>query len=100
MDADHQMCFQRTSDLPKAPTEHVYHLRLECMGHEEQEGFQGLIAVEIESRPQELLHDDFKWMKDEIMDDADKARNNLQLTTLSFDIIRLGEIVRSNFIIW
>ena len=26
MDANHQMCFQRTSDLPQAQTEHLYHL--------------------------------------------------------------------------
>ena len=72
------MCFQRTSDLPKAQTEHLYHLRLECMGHKEQEGFHGLIALELETRRQELLQDDYKWMKDEILDDAEKARINLR----------------------
>ena len=29
MDANHQMCFQRTTDLPATQTEHLYHLRLE-----------------------------------------------------------------------
>ena len=80
MDANHQMCFQRTCDLPQAQTEHLYHLRLECMGHTEQEGFYKLIALELATRRQELLHDDFKWMKYEIIEDADKARKNL-LTT-------------------
>ncbi|KAL4586416.1 hypothetical protein LXL04_011052 [Taraxacum kok-saghyz] len=75
MDANFQMCFQRTSDLPAAPTEHLYHLRLECMGHPEQEGFFKIIAVELESRSQELLdHEEMYWMKDEILSDAEKAR--------------------------
>ena len=82
MDANHHMCFQRTTDLRKAQTEHLYHLRLECMSHPEQDGFYGLIALELETRGQELLQDDeFQWMKDEILEDAEKARKNLQLTT-------------------
>ena len=77
MDSNHQMCFQRTSDLQKAQTEHLFHLRLECMGHKEEEGFHGLIALELETHLQELGLDDFKWIKDEILSDADKARKNL-----------------------
>ena len=49
MDSNHQMCFQRTSDLPKAQTEHLFHLHLECMGHEKQYGFHRLIALELET---------------------------------------------------
>ena len=80
MDANHQMCFQRTSDLPQAQTEHLYHLRLECMGHPEQEGFFKLIALELASRREELLKDEeYYWMKDEILSDAEKARNDALL---------------------
>ena len=80
MDANHQMCFQCTSDLPQAQTEHLYHLRLECMGHPEQEGYFKLIALELASRQQELLeHEEMYWMKDEILSDAEKARNDALL---------------------
>lgn len=75
MDANFQMCFQRTSDLSAAQTEHLYHLRLECMGHPEQEGFYKIISVELEERSAELLaHEEMYWMKDEILSDAEKAR--------------------------
>ena len=75
MDANFQMCFQRTSDLLAAPTVHLYHLRLECMGHPEQEGFLKIIAVELERRKQELLDDEeMYWMKDQILADAERAR--------------------------
>ena len=80
MDANHQMCFQRTSDLPAAQTEHLYHLRLECMGHPEQEGFFKIIALELENRREDLLADEqMYWMKDEILSDAEKARNEALL---------------------
>ena len=80
MDANHQMCFQRTSDLPAAKTEHLYYLRLECMGHPEQEGFYKIIALELASRKEELLaHEEMYWMKDEILSDAEKARNEALL---------------------
>ncbi|KAL4590854.1 hypothetical protein LXL04_003798 [Taraxacum kok-saghyz] len=75
MDANFQMCFQRTSELPAAQTEHLYHLRLECIGHPKQEGFYKIISVELERRTVELLvHEEMYWMKDEILSDAEKAR--------------------------
>ena len=94
------MCFQRTSDLPRAQTENLFHLRLECMGHVEQDGYHGLIALELVTRLEELGLDDFKWIKPEIIRDAEKAKKFALTQEWYFDIIRLGEIVRSNLIIW
>ena len=75
MDVNHQMCFQRKSDVPVAQTEHLYHLRLECMGHPEQEGYFKIIALELANRREELLADEeMYWKKDEILSDAEKAR--------------------------
>ena len=74
MHGNHQMCFQRTSDLPRAQTEHLFHLRLECMAHQLQDGYHGLIALELVSHLKELGLDDFKWIKPEIINVADKAK--------------------------
>jgi hypothetical protein len=79
MDANNQMCFQHISDLPAAQNEHLYHLRLECMGHP-QEGFFKIIALELENRREEMLADEeMYWIKDEILSDVEKARNEALL---------------------
>jgi len=50
------------------------------MGHPEQEGFFKIIALELENRKAELLADEeMYWMKDEILSDAEKARNEALL---------------------
>ncbi|KAL4573531.1 hypothetical protein LXL04_020341 [Taraxacum kok-saghyz] len=72
MDSNHQICFHRASNLPRAQIKHLFHLRLECMGHVEQDGFHGMIALKLETRLKELGLDDFKWLKDEILSDVDK----------------------------
>ena len=78
MDSNHQMCFQRTSDLLRAQTEHLFHLRLECMGHVEQDGYHVLIALELVTRLEELGLDGFKWIKPEIINDAERAKKSAQ----------------------
>ena len=51
------------------------------MGHAEQDGFHRMIALELETRRQELLQDDeFQWMKDEILENVDKVTKNLRHT--------------------
>ena len=65
-----QMCFQRTDELFKAPTVHLFHLRLELKGHRESGSYHWLISLELSKRRQELLHDDYKWIKQEIMEEA------------------------------
>ena len=50
------MCFQRTTEIPKAPTTHLVGLRQMCMSHQDLSGeFHILIAMELLNRRQELL---------------------------------------------
>ncbi|CAI9286777.1 unnamed protein product [Lactuca saligna] len=61
LDSQNQMCFQRTDDLPSAPTEHLFHLRLEGLGHYELErGYCELISLELSRRLDELKLDQFR----------------------------------------
>ena len=71
-DAQGNMCFQRTIKIPNSPTEHLFHLRLECMGHKELElGFHALISIALAERTQELRHEDYIWIKPEIEEEAE-----------------------------
>nr|KAJ0202042.1 hypothetical protein LSAT_V11C600336070 [Lactuca sativa] len=56
LDKNRRMCFQRTTEIPKAPTTHLVGLRQMCMSHQELSGeFYILIAMELLNRRQELL---------------------------------------------
>ncbi|CAI9272071.1 unnamed protein product [Lactuca saligna] len=62
--SSNQMLFQCTDDLPSALTEHLFHLRLEGLGHYEQErGYRVLISLELSRRLDELKLDQFRWVK-------------------------------------
>nr|KAJ0191839.1 hypothetical protein LSAT_V11C800403280 [Lactuca sativa] len=51
-----RMCFQRITEIPKAPTTHLVGLRQMCMSHQDLSGeFHILIAMELLNRRQELL---------------------------------------------
>lgn len=55
IDESQHMCFQCSIDLAKAPTEHLVHLRIECMGHIELEkNLHFLISLEVNKRRKEL----------------------------------------------
>ena len=84
------MLFQRSDDLEKAPTDHLFNLRLELMGHSRTtSNFQVLISKELNERREELKKDEYQWIRKEICDEAE------ELAMHGFDIIRLGEIVGS-----
>nr|KAJ0194309.1 hypothetical protein LSAT_V11C800413730 [Lactuca sativa] len=56
LDKNKRMCFQRTAEIPKAPTTHLVGLRQMCMSHQDLSGeFHILIAMELLNRRQELL---------------------------------------------
>ncbi|KAL7602544.1 hypothetical protein Lser_V15G21881 [Lactuca serriola] len=56
LDKNKRMCFQRTTEIPKAPTTHLVGLRQMCMSHQDLSGeFHILIAMELLNRRQELL---------------------------------------------
>nr|KAJ0191247.1 hypothetical protein LSAT_V11C800391630 [Lactuca sativa] len=56
LDKNRKMCFQRTAEIPKAPTTHLVGLRKMCMSHQDLSGeFHILIAMEQLNRRQELL---------------------------------------------
>nr|KAJ0196696.1 hypothetical protein LSAT_V11C700362690 [Lactuca sativa] len=56
LDKNRKMCFQRTAEIPKAPTTHLVGLRKMCMSHQDLSGeFHILIAMELLNRRQELL---------------------------------------------
>nr|KAJ0201364.1 hypothetical protein LSAT_V11C600326050 [Lactuca sativa] len=56
LDKNRRMCFQRTTEIPKAPTTHLVCLRQMCMSHQDLSGeFHILIAMELLNRRPELL---------------------------------------------
>nr|KAJ0189532.1 hypothetical protein LSAT_V11C800443550 [Lactuca sativa] len=56
LDKNRRMCFQRTTEIPKAPTTHLVGLRQMCMSHQDLSGeFHILIAMELLNTRQELL---------------------------------------------
>nr|KAJ0211649.1 hypothetical protein LSAT_V11C400176420 [Lactuca sativa] len=56
LDKNRRMCFQRTAEIPKAPTTHLVGLRQMCVSHQDLSGeFHILIAMELLNRRQELL---------------------------------------------
>ena len=75
-DAQGNMCFQRTIEIPNSPTQHLYHLRLACMGHKHIGlGFHGLISIALAERLPELRQDEYIWVKPEIEEEAEVRRN-------------------------
>nr|KAJ0215988.1 hypothetical protein LSAT_V11C300154590 [Lactuca sativa] len=56
LDKNRRLCFQRTVEIPKAPTTHLVGLRKMCMSHQDLSGeFHILIGMELLNRRQELL---------------------------------------------
>ena len=73
LDSQNQMCFQRTNDLPSAPTEHLFHLRLEGLGHYEiKRGYHVPIYLDLSRRLDEIKIDQFRWVKPKMLNEADK----------------------------
>ena len=71
LDAQNNMCFQRTSELQIAPTNHLVDLRDACLPHKHIEfGYHVLISLALTERRPEL-REDFIWVKPEIEDDAE-----------------------------
>lgn len=76
MDESHQMCFQCLDDLAKAPTKHLFHLRLECMGHKElEDNYYFLISLELNKRKEDMGIPDYSWIKPKIRDEVDEFYN-------------------------
>ena len=70
------MYFQRTNDLHVAPTKHLFHLRMEGLSYFELErGYRVLIYLELSKRLEELRIDEFRWVKPEILNEANKFYN-------------------------
>ena len=68
-----RMCFQRSADMHKAPTEHFINLCLACMDFPDLEkGFHFLISNELITRKEELKIGVFAWTKPEIEAEATK----------------------------
>lgn len=67
------MCFQPSLDVYKAPTKHFFHLRLECKGKLEVDCYHWIISYELDKKRDELACDEYKWMKPEIISDAEKV---------------------------
>nr|KAJ0211621.1 hypothetical protein LSAT_V11C400205910 [Lactuca sativa] len=64
LDKNRRMCFQRTTEIPKAPTTHLVDLRQMCMSHQDLSGeFHILIAMELLNRRQELLDSPYWTVK-------------------------------------
>ena len=76
LDAQNNMCFQRTVELPNSPTDHLYHLREACMRHKHVElGYHALISIALAERLPELRQDEYIWVKPEIEEEAEVLRN-------------------------
>nr|KAJ0198041.1 hypothetical protein LSAT_V11C700384070 [Lactuca sativa] len=66
LDKNRKMCFQRTAEIPRAPTTHLVGLRQMCMSHQDLSGeFHILIAMELLNRRQELLDSPYWPVKTE-----------------------------------
>lgn len=71
---DHdRMCFQCSIDLSKAPTEHLFHPRMECKHKPQVDCYPWIIYYEMDKRRHELACDDFMWIKPKIIPDVDKV---------------------------
>lgn len=73
IDAQDHMFFQQSLDLGKSHTEHLFHLRLECKGKSEADSYHSLVSFELNKRWEELLRDDFKWIKPKNLIEANKV---------------------------
>ncbi|CAI9299469.1 unnamed protein product [Lactuca saligna] len=70
------ICFQRTNYLLSAPTEHLFHLLFERLGHYNIERvYHVLISVELNRRLDELKLDQFRWVNTEILKEVDRFYN-------------------------
>ncbi|CAI9300137.1 unnamed protein product [Lactuca saligna] len=77
VDNQNQMCFQRTEDLPNAPTEHLFNLLLKVIRYKELEkGYHVLISFEHSKHLVDLHLDDFNWLKPEILTEAETFSND------------------------
>lgn len=66
MDESQRMCFQRSNDLAKAPTEHLVHLWIECTCHIKLEHrYHFLISLEVNKRKKKLEIYEYFWVKEE-----------------------------------
>ena len=75
LDAQSNMCFQRTADLQRAPTSHLVDLREACLPHKHVElGYHALISVALAERLPELRQD-YIWVKPEIEEEAEVLWN-------------------------
>ncbi|CAI9296761.1 unnamed protein product [Lactuca saligna] len=76
LDRLNHMCYRRTGDLPSAPTEHLFHLRLQVLGHYVLEkGYCMLISLKLSKRRDEVKLDQFRWVKLEILKEDEKFYN-------------------------
>lgn len=73
VDNNDQMCFQRSVDLHKTPTEHIFYLRLECKGKPEADYYYWNVSYELDKKGDELACDDFKWIKPKIISDVENV---------------------------
>ncbi|KAI3523655.1 hypothetical protein L1887_01936 [Cichorium endivia] len=70
-DENGKLCFMRTTELHKAPTKHLFNLRLECYKAKSAEGFHMLICHELGRREPQFHAPEYKWIKPEILSEAE-----------------------------
>ncbi|CAI9276694.1 unnamed protein product [Lactuca saligna] len=76
LDSHNQASFQHTDDLPSAPTEHLFHLRFEGLGHCELKiRYRVMISLVLSRTLDELKTNQFRWDKPKILKKADKFYN-------------------------
>lgn len=69
-----QQCFQQTEELHTTLIEHMFHLHLEYMGHEEvEQDYHWLISLEQSKCIEEFKGENFQWMKQEILDEPNEC---------------------------
>ena len=76
LDSQNHMHFQRTDDLPAAPTENLFHICMDGIRHKDLDsGYSVPIYLKHTKRLEDLQIDEFGWVKPEILKEADKFYN-------------------------
>lgn len=73
IDNQDHMWVQWSTDLCKTHSENLFHLILECKEQLEADSYHWIVSFKLNKRREELLCDQFKWIKREILIEGDKV---------------------------